>query len=298
LTTFACDAAVLAGVPFLGSLSRRPLVASARRIEGILNATSHVIVSALGEGASFEDALEGAIDRGYAEPDSSADISGRDAAEKLAILLQLTGCPDARPHELPRLGLDALEAMDVTAAARLGGTIKPVVLASLDPDAPGAWVGPAFVALEHPFARLAGVTNALRLITAAGACTFSGPGAGPEVTATTIVDDIVEAVTGAPAQPIEETHARVSVTRERLGQPPPAAWFLHVTGNSGIDCADLAEFLAVRRVPALRLEAHDNRLAVLTAQASWPVIHDVVVAIRASGARVLALPVLAGGRGE
>jgi homoserine dehydrogenase len=73
------DAAVLAGVPFLGALARRPLVSAPHRIFGIVNGTSHFIAGALEAGQSLASALERAIERGYAEPDSSADISGRDA---------------------------------------------------------------------------------------------------------------------------------------------------------------------------------------------------------------------------
>ncbi|MFI5177939.1 MAG: homoserine dehydrogenase [Vicinamibacterales bacterium] len=297
-TTFACDGAVLAGVPFLGSLARRPLVAAARRIEGILNGTSHVIVTALAQGASFVDALADALEHGYAEPDSAADVSGRDAAEKLTVLLHLAGCEDVRVDDLPVLGLEMLETGDLAAATRLGGAIKPIVLASLDPDAAGAWVGPAFVAEEHPFARLTGVTNALRLFTAAGTCTFSGPGAGPDVTAHTIVDDVVEAVTGGPAWPVGDARARVDVTREALRQPPPASWFLRIASGSDIDRADVAELLASHRVPALRIDGHSGHVTALTAPASWPEAREVVEILRASCARVLTVPALAGGAGE
>ena len=46
------------------------------------------------------DALQQAQARGYAEADSTADISGQDAASKLAIVLHLAGCgsgSDSKP---------------------------------------------------------------------------------------------------------------------------------------------------------------------------------------------------------
>ena len=119
-TRFACDAAVLAGVPFLGSLERRPLVSAATRIEAILNGTTHFVMSAIARGATFDAALADATARGYAEPDSRADISGRDAAEKLTVLLHLAGC-DVVAEDLPRLGIDAIEPDDLAAARRAGG---------------------------------------------------------------------------------------------------------------------------------------------------------------------------------
>ena len=80
----------------------------------------------------------------------------------------------------------------------LAGPIKPVAFASLDPDSGGAWVGPAFVREGHPLGRLNGVTNGVRLTGWDGhAVTFEGPGAGPEVTAVTILDDIAEIVSSS-----------------------------------------------------------------------------------------------------
>jgi homoserine dehydrogenase len=78
----AFDAAVLAGVPFIGALPRHPFIGAPQRITGILNGTSNFLACALASGRSFESALAEAVQRGYAEPDSAADISGRDAAEK------------------------------------------------------------------------------------------------------------------------------------------------------------------------------------------------------------------------
>lgn len=297
-TAFAYDAAVLAGVPFLGALARRPLVSAVQRIEAILNGTSHFIVSSMANGASFETVLDEAIARGYAEPDSSADVGGRDAAEKLTILLHLAGRADVRVEDVPKLGLDVLDAEDLAAARRLGGTIKPVALASLEPPDTGAWVGPAFVDAAHPFARLEGVTNSLRLISPTGCRTFSGPGAGPAVTAVTIVDDIVEILSSGDRTewiPARATHASDATWRS---QPPASRWFIRAAGATDLGAADVAEYLAVRRVPAIRIDEERDRFCCLTSPTSADTVGEVVTAIRSGGARVIALPVVEGGRGE
>lgn len=189
------EAAVVAGVPFVGALSNRPGLRSITRITGILNGTSHAIVTALERGVSFADALADAQTRGYAEPDSTADISGRDAAEKLAILLQLCGAPNTTAADISCVGIDTLRPADFAAARAQGGVIKPIATASLGPN---GWVGkvaPAVIPASHLFAGLSGVTNALELHPAIGApITFVGPGAGPEITAQTILDDVIQAV--------------------------------------------------------------------------------------------------------
>jgi homoserine dehydrogenase len=293
-TVFACDAAVLAGVPFIGSLSRRPLISAARRIEGIVNGTCHFIVDAVGRGTPFNAAVKEAVARGYAEPDTAADTSGRDAAEKLTILLHLAGCHDVTVADLTCTSLGVLAPDDLRGAARLGGTIKPLAIASLDPAAPGAWVGPAFVAGSHAFARLEGVTNALSLTGRNGhTVTFSGPGAGPEATAVTIVDDVVEAVTGARSRRAAPRPAESAVAVATLRQPPRGPWFLVLGDDERAEWpAEAIEVLSSRGVRVVRQAVEQGRLIALTAPASWPAIQDIIWAFHARGTRALALPAL------
>ncbi len=295
-TTLAVDAAVLAGVPFLGSLSRRPFISGARRITGILNGTSHYLVTAIADGASFASALEDAIARGYAEPDSEADVSGRDAAEKLTILLHLAGCRGARVADLTRVGLDALAPEDFTGARDLGGEIKPVAFASLEPASPGAWVGPAFVDRAHPFASMRGVANIVEFAGPGSLpVTFSGPGAGPDVTAATILDDVAETLAGGSIQ-VDTVPTLGAPDGASLRTPPPGEWYLRISRSGGLDAADLAERLAARRVPAIRLSATPGGVCVRTVAAPWAVVTTAVTALTATGASVLALPVLSGER--
>jgi homoserine dehydrogenase len=275
-TSIAFDAAVLAGVPFLGSLARRPLVSAATRIEGIVNGTSQFVVGAMAKGVSFDAALADAIARGYAEPDSEADVSGRDAAEKLAIVLQLAG-HGAAVDDLPRTRIDVLHADDFACARALQGAIKPVAFASFAAGGYGAWVGPAFVAASHPFASLGGVDNALRLTGRNGdTVSFAGPGAGPEATALTILDDLIETLAGGHAELPPPLPLSVA---SPLREPPPGRWFLSVDSPSR----------SSQLTPGVDLSADG---AAITAPLPWAEIDRRVGALRSSGARVLVLPVL------
>lgn len=297
-TTFAFDAAVLAGVPFLGSLSRRPLVSAAQTIAGVLNGTSNFILTRMGQGAAFEDALGEAVARGYAEPDSSADVTGLDAAQKLAILLHVAGCSGVCSGDLPRASLDIVDPRDLAAARRLRGVIKPLAVASLDPKSAGAWVGPAFLEDGHPFRDLNGVTNALQLTSSNGhAVTFAGPGAGPEVTATTILDDVVEVATGSHMTFVRPA-AEVAGSTARLSQPPNGRWFIGVGDGCDVRPAHLAEFLAASGLPALHLIEDSGRCAAVTVPADWRTARDVIGALRASCSDVLAIPAFDGARDE
>jgi homoserine dehydrogenase len=289
--SFAYDAAVLAGVPFLGALARRPLLSAPRRMTGIINGTSHFIACRLERGGSFRSALDEATKLGYAEPDSTADISGRDASEKLTILAHLSGCFDLAVSDLTTCGLDTLLPVDVSAARALGGVLKPVALASFDPVNPGAWVGPALVDLAHPFARLTGVANAIEFAGATGeAVTFAGPGAGPRITAATILDDVVEALTGGRQR---ATTPRVTgiTPAVSLRQPPAGCWYVRVSG-AGLSASDLAGCLAAHGVPAPSLTDGDRAVAGRTGEAPWPAVCDAMERLTANGHEAIALPVI------
>src|SRR5207237_4289483 len=58
------------------------------------------------------------------EADPTLDVDGSDAAHKLAILAQIAFGVAARPNEIERQGIDAIDAMDIRFAGELGYTIK------------------------------------------------------------------------------------------------------------------------------------------------------------------------------
>ncbi len=293
-TALYFEASVLAGVPCVNTLARRPLASGGGAWAGIVNGTSHFILSEMTKGRSFDDALVEAVARGYAEPSSDADISGRDAAEKLTVLLHLAGHGDVATGDFPRRGIEGLETWHIEFANRLGGVMKPVALVDTGRNA-GAWVGPAFVPRSHAFAQVEGVTNILSVGRGASAVMFSGPGAGPGVTALTVIDDVVEAVAGRGTRllPTPEVSAPVA---DRLRTPRAGAWCLALDGvTSGP--GELAEFLAANHLPAVALTGEAGRHAGITANATYAALCAAVDAIEATGVRVAWWPVLEVARG-
>lgn len=224
------EASALAGVPFIGSLTRRPLVGSLTSITGIVNGTSNFILTSLARGgaASVAAALARAQELGYAEPDASFDVSGRDAADKLVLLLRECASVTFERSAMEVSGIEAITAADIEAARALGGTIKPVAHASIG-DAVRAFVGPAFVPRSHPLAGVDDALNAVRLDGRyVGRLFFSGPGAGPDVTAATVVDDAVEVAVArgrSDRQPFREPPARLSVA------PVETGWLVRVPSS-------------------------------------------------------------------
>lgn len=294
-TPLLFEAAVIAGVPFVGAIARRPVLSGVSALTGILNGTSHFITTGIEHGAEFADVLASAQANGYAEPDSTADVSGRDAAEKLTILLHLCGASTVRVERLCRRGIDSLSANDLQAARALGGTIKPIAHASLDTSQPGSWVGPAFVPSAHTFAHFSGVTNALHLQWGSDApVLFAGPGAGPAVTAATILDDIVEALTAKETDTfsIGADSRRAERRSLDLSQPAPSAWFIRLSG-SDVSAAHLAEFLAAHGLPALHVEAGAFGIAAITTVAPWSAASAMSSTFESLGVTTTLLPVLA-----
>ena len=290
-TPLAFDAAVVAGVPFLGALSRRPLLGATRRITGIINGTSHFLLTAVTAGSSFDDALVEACARGYAEPDSRADITGRDAAEKLTILLRLAGVPGIATSDITTVGIDVLRPIDFRAARELDGVLKPIALACFERGRAGAWVGPALVDNAHPAARSSGVLNFVEFAGASALpVTFAGPGAGPDITAATILDDVIEVATiGRP----ESSRPPRAVAIGDLTVPPLGSWYLRIAG-SGLAIHEAADACAAHGVPAVRVSDVGDAIAVRTVPVPWSRLTPFVEVLRTIGADVLALPVIDG----
>jgi homoserine dehydrogenase len=98
------EGAVAGVVPVIRVLQESLAAAHVERIHGIVNGTTNFILSEMARtGAAYEDVLGQAQALGYAEADPTDDVTGRDAAAKMAILARLAfDTPvhiDQVPHE-------------------------------------------------------------------------------------------------------------------------------------------------------------------------------------------------------
>ena len=238
------EAAVLAGVPFLGTFARRSFARDLTGFCGIVNGTTNFILSKMAlEHIAFDDALGEAQRLGYAEPDPASDVEGVDATEKLCILLRHFGEWSVAPGEIASEGITAIEARDLRAAADLGGTVKPVVHADWQDGQLTAFAGPAFVAASHPLARVNGVQNAVLLRNrTAGELFFAGPGAGPSATAATLLDDVEEI-----AAELEGGSCAAAAGRNWKRSTPGtgcSGWFVRLSGERLPDQTAVADLLS------------------------------------------------------
>jgi aspartokinase/homoserine dehydrogenase 1 len=204
------EATVGAGLPIFDTY--RKLVESGDRvlkIEGCLSGTLGFLLTEVGRGRPFSQALAKAMALGYTEPDPRDDLSGVDVGRKALILgrlLDFAGEPAdvsveslvpasvrALPREdfLARVGtLDADWSHRAAAAKAKGTTLRYVASVTRNKIT----VGLESVSPSSPFFGLKGTDNQVAFTTKRyrkNPLVISGPGAGPAVTAAGVLNDML-----------------------------------------------------------------------------------------------------------
>lgn len=237
-TSLRYEASALAGIPFLGALSERPFVADVSQFSAVVNGTSNFILTTIErERCAFEEALARAEQRGLTEPDPSRDLDGLDAADKFALLASVFGWGSPATSDTEINGIRQLGADDLAAARQFDATIKPIVWAARGSSGLQAFVGPALVPTRHPLASLSGTLSGIQLSGQfVSDLFFSGPGAGPDVTAATILDDAIEAVSTVRRRPPVER----PLTDAGPITAPDTEWFVRVRYPAVVPHGDVA----------------------------------------------------------
>jgi bifunctional aspartokinase / homoserine dehydrogenase 1 len=201
------EATVGAGLPIIDTY--RKLAESGDRvlrIHGCVSGTLTYVLSEVSAGRPFSAAVKEAMTRGYAEPDPRDDLSGRDAARKGLILARMMGYRGPAPaaddlvpapyRNLPlaeflaRLPeLDAMWRERVAAASASQRQLRYVVSATTRKVSAGLRPVPE----SSPIGAARGTQNIVTFHTRryhAEPLVISGPGAGAQVTAAGILNDI------------------------------------------------------------------------------------------------------------
>ena len=129
------------------------------RIHGIVNGTTNFILTEMAHGASYAEALKEAQRRGFAEADPSDDVSGRDAAAKMAILARLAFGTPVHLRDVRYEGIEHLHSDDLEYARELGLGLKLIGTAERRQGGLSVRVHPTFLYSGHP---LAAVADAMR----------------------------------------------------------------------------------------------------------------------------------------
>ena len=100
------SAAVGGALPVLETLAT--LESPVREIRGIINGTCGVVLDEWAAGKACHDAIASAQAAGFAEADPTRDLSGRDSADKLALMMETAFGKWLSPGEIPTRGIDTI----------------------------------------------------------------------------------------------------------------------------------------------------------------------------------------------
>jgi homoserine dehydrogenase len=163
-------------------------------IEGILNGTTNFIMTRMGEGQDYEQALSEAQDKGIAELDPTLDVDGWDTACKLLLISNAVMRTDFSLGEIQVAGIRGISQELVLKAGQLGKAIKLMGKCSKDePDHP--WkleVGLALLDPSHPLYGVNGTTKGITFYTdTMGSVTVIGGKSDPVGTGASLLKDII-----------------------------------------------------------------------------------------------------------
>ena len=169
--------------------------AELRAFRGVLNSTTNLILTLMGEGMSFADAVAHAQDIGIAESDPSGDVLGWDAAIKVAALVTVLMQVPLKPDQVDRTGIDGLTQEEVAAAAARGKRWKLICRAERHGAEVRASVLPEQVGADDPLYGVMGTSSAVTFQSdVLGDLTVMENDPGPQTTAYGLLADMIHAL--------------------------------------------------------------------------------------------------------
>jgi homoserine dehydrogenase len=236
------EGAVAGVVPVIRVLQESLAAARVERVHGIVNGTTNYILSEMARaGLSYEEALGQAQQLGYAEADPTEDVTGKDAAAKMAILARLAFSSPVHLDQVVYEGIEHLTSDDLAYAKELGLALKLIGTAERIDAGLSVRVHPAFLYAGHPLASIDGPFNAVTVESdAITEITLSGPGAGGPQTASAVLGDVISAM--IPPATTPETTEALEIVEDVV-----SAFYLHmeVADRPGV-LAQIAELLGMQ----------------------------------------------------
>jgi homoserine dehydrogenase len=208
------EAAVAGVIPIVRTIQESFGVTEIAKVFGIVNGTTNFILSEMAAtGAGYDEVLTRAQELGYAEADPSDDVSGADAAAKMAILARLAFHTPVNLAEVPYEGIEAIQPDDLAYAKELDLSLKLLGVAERRDGGISVRVFPCFLYPGHPLAPIEGPFNAVMVeAPAITEVTMSGPGAGGLQTASAVLGDVVSILAGDA--PVHETRTELPIVAD------------------------------------------------------------------------------------
>ncbi len=188
------EASVGGGIPIIRPMHQCLAANEISEIIGILNGTTNYILTEMFQkGKSFETALKDAQEKGYAEANPAADVEGKDACRKIAILSSLSFGYQVDAEKIPTEGITKITLDDVKLAESMGYVIKLIGCSKRMGDKIMAYVSPVLIPENHSLAGVVDVFNAIMIQgDSIGDVMFYGRGAGKLPTASAVMADVID----------------------------------------------------------------------------------------------------------
>ncbi|MEO6584653.1 MAG: homoserine dehydrogenase [Ferruginibacter sp.] len=189
---FLYEAAVCGSVPIIRNLEEYYDNDLLQSISGIVNGSTNFILTKMLEcGLDYTTALQEAQRLGFAESNPALDVSGRDAANKLTILLLHAYGIITKPQSILCKGINAIQALDAAVAKQKNCKIKLVANAVQVENGTAAFVLPQFVPAQSALYQVANEFNGVVIKSKLADEQFlSGKGAGRFPTSSAVLSDI------------------------------------------------------------------------------------------------------------
>ncbi|MGB0766786.1 MAG: homoserine dehydrogenase [Phycisphaeraceae bacterium] len=281
--TIAFEASCGGGIPCVTALTTGLMANRIDGLFGILNGTCNYILTEMTtRGKTYAQALAEAQEAGFAEADPTLDVSGQDAAQKLAILASLAFGVTIHGEQVHAIGVDGLDLKDIALGDELGFDIKLLAIAERWPDSKWVNIGvqPCFIKKDELLAQVAGPYNALSVHGhAAGHTLYYGQGAGQMPTASAVVSDLIGIVCGsataafsnlcltpdltAPAHLLDraDTESAYYLRMETIDEPGVMAKVTSILGDKGISLSAVLQHESkAGEVVSLVVTTHLTRL--------------------------------------
>jgi len=196
--SIAFEASCGGGIPIITATSFGLMANRINGLYGILNGTCNYILTEMTRhGKTYAAALAEAQQKGFAEADPTLDVSGRDAAQKLAVLASLAFGQAVNDSDVWSEGIDRLDLSDIRFGSELGYDIKLLAIGERTDAGLSLRVHPCFVHKDAMIAQVLSSFNALSVYgSAVGHTMYYGRGAGQLPTASAVVSDVINVASG------------------------------------------------------------------------------------------------------
>ncbi|MBO4401281.1 MAG: homoserine dehydrogenase [Selenomonadaceae bacterium] len=296
------EASVGGAIPIIMPLKRSLTGNRVTEILGVVNGTTNYMLTKMTEdGADYDTVLKEAQAKGYAEANPAADVEGKDAARKIAILASIAFNSRVKFEDVSIEGITKITPKDIQHAANLGYVVKLLAIGKETEEGIDVRVHPVLLPKVHPLASVNGVFNAIFVRGyPIDEAMFFGPGAGFP-TASAVIADIIEIARGIqtnsvgrfgctcfnkkPICPLEETISSYYIRLLVDDKPGVLGAVATTFGNAEVSLTSVAQTASTveghaELVVVTHKVRHKNILAAQEALKELPVVDEISSVMR------------------